>query len=96
MSADLVDSEVKRVSQRLLSQAHFTDHVAMPTGRVAEHLRLTQPEPPEAMRRTGTRARANRNWLGALKRRTLLLQVRKLILRVGREFPVSRDWSWKG
>jgi hypothetical protein len=66
LPADLVHSEVRRVSQRLLAQAHFTDHVAVLTGRVAaEHLRAigtpTQPEPPEVGETHRTDGRAIQN-----------------------------------
>ncbi len=40
LSADVVHREVAMVSERLLAGAHFTDHVAVLTGRLAaEHLR---------------------------------------------------------
>ena len=40
LSADVVHREVAMVSERLLAGAHFTDHVAVLTGRfAAEHLR---------------------------------------------------------
>jgi hypothetical protein len=40
LPADVVHDEVVRVSERLLAQAHFTDHVAVLTGRsAAEHLK---------------------------------------------------------
>ena len=40
LSADVVHGEVAMVSERLLAGAHFTDHVAVLTGRfAAEHLK---------------------------------------------------------
>ncbi len=40
LSADIVHREVAMVSEGLLASAHFTDHVAVLTGRfAAEHLR---------------------------------------------------------
>lgn len=40
LSADVVHREVAMVSEGLLAGAHFTDHVAVLTGRfAAEHLR---------------------------------------------------------
>ncbi len=40
LPAEVVHGEVARVSEQLLAQAHFTDHVAVLTGRfAAERLR---------------------------------------------------------
>jgi hypothetical protein len=44
LPADVVHGEVARVSELLLAQAHFTDHVAVLTGRfAAERLRALAP-----------------------------------------------------
>ena len=51
LPADIVHGEVARVSERLLAQAHFTDHVAVLTGRfAAEHLNAVSASYPEASR----------------------------------------------
>jgi len=43
LSADVVHREVATVSARLLASAHFTDHVAVLTGRfAADHLRKVE------------------------------------------------------
>ena len=43
LSADVVHREVASVSEGLLAGAHFTDHVAVLTGRFAsEHLRALE------------------------------------------------------
>jgi hypothetical protein len=47
LPADTVHREVEGVSGRLLAGAHFTDHIAVLTGRfAAEHLRATSVTAP--------------------------------------------------
>ncbi len=50
LPAELVHREVTSVSQHLLAEANFTDHVAVLTGRfAAEHLRACEEAlPPHA------------------------------------------------
>ena len=45
LPANVVHSEVMRVSEVLLAKAHFSDHVAVLTGRLAaEHLKTVQTQ----------------------------------------------------
>jgi hypothetical protein len=51
LPAAVVHREVACVSERLLAQAHFTDHVAVLTGRfAAEHLRAVATQVPLAQK----------------------------------------------
>jgi hypothetical protein len=56
LPASVVHREVMTVSDGLIANARFTDHVAVLTGRyAAEHLRAGLPPVADPIRRTGTR-----------------------------------------
>jgi hypothetical protein len=65
LAAGVVHREVARVSEGLLANAHFTDHVAVLTGRIAsEHLRAAvAPMTHSPLRTTETqRSVAKSHW----------------------------------